>query len=145
MRLQNKVVIITGAASGIGRQTAVLFSQEGARVVIADLNEQGGKEIVEEIENAGGEAFFAKLDVSNREQSKQVVQETLDRFGKIDVLINNAGINQDALVSKMTEEQWDKVITIDLKGPFNCIQAVVDAMTEHGTGEIINVSSIVGL
>jgi len=145
MRVENKVVIITGAASGIGRQTALLFAREGAKVVVADLNEKGGREIVEEIKKAGGEAFFAKLDVCNREQSQEVVKETLDRYGKIDVLINNAGINQDALIQKMTEEQWDNVLTVDLKGPFNCIQAVVDAMTEHGTGEIINVSSIVGL
>ena len=145
MRVENKVVIITGAASGIGRQTALLFAREGAKVVVADLNEKGGREIVEEIRKAGGEAFFAKLDVCNREQSQEVVKETLDRYGKIDVLINNAGINQDALIHKMTEDQWDNVLTVDLKGPFNCIQAVVDAMTEHGTGEIINVSSIVGL
>ncbi|VVB52491.1 L-rhamnose 1-dehydrogenase (NADP(+)) [uncultured archaeon] len=145
MRLENKVVIITGAGSGIGRETAILFGKEGAKVVVADVNEKAGQETAEVIRKNGSDAFFAKLDVSDRKQSKEVVKDTLERYGKIDILINNAGIIQDALISKMTEDQWDKVITIDLKGPFNCIQAVVEAMTNHGTGEIINVSSIVGL
>ncbi len=145
MRLENKVVIITGAGSGIGRETAFLFAKEGAKVIATDVDEKAGSETVEEITKNGGDAFFAQLDITNREQSKQVVGDALDRYGKIDVLINNAGIIQDALVSKMTEEQWDKVIDVNLKGPFNCIQAVVEAMMEHGTGEIINVSSIVGL
>jgi 3-oxoacyl-[acyl-carrier protein] reductase len=143
--VRDKVVIITGGGSGIGRETALLFAKEGAKVVVADINETGGKETANDIENAGGKGFFAMLDVSNREQARDVVKETLDRYGKIDVLINNAGIIQDALITKMTEDQWDRVIDINLKGPFNCIQAVAEAMTEHGTGEIINVSSIVGL
>ncbi len=145
MRVENKVVIITGAGSGIGRETAFLFAKEGAKVVATDVDEKAGNGTVEEITKNGGDAFFAQLDITDREQSRQVVRDALDRYGKIDVLINNAGIIQDALVSKMTEEQWDKVIDVNLKGPFNCIQAVVEAMMEHGTGEIINVSSIVGL
>jgi len=145
LRLKDKVTMITGSGSGIGRWTALLFAKEGAKVVVCDVNEQGGQETVKTIIDSGGEAFFAKLDVSNREQVKNVVQETLNKYGKIDVLINNAGIIQDALVVKMTEEQWDRVININLKGPFNCIQAVVGAMMEKGGGEIINVSSIVGL
>ncbi len=145
MRLKDKVTIITGAGSGIGRGTALLFAGEGAKVVVADVNRKGGEDTVNEIRQNGGEAFFALLDISNREQIKIVVNETLDKYGKIDVLINNAGIIQDALVVKMTEEQWDRVISIDLKGPFNCIQAVVGSMIEKGGGEIINVSSIVGL
>ncbi len=145
MRVKDKVTIITGAGSGIGRGTALLFAGEGAKVVVADMNRKGGEETVNEIKQKGGEAFFAMLDVSNREQIKNVVDDTLDKYGKIDVLINNAGIIQDALVVKMTEEQWDRVISIDLKGPFNCIQAVVGSMIEKGGGEIINVSSIVGL
>jgi 3-oxoacyl-[acyl-carrier protein] reductase len=145
MKVKDKVTIITGAGSGIGRGTAMLFAGEGAKVVVADVNSKGGEETVNEIRQNGGEAFFALLDISNREQIKNVVKETLDKYGKIDVLINNAGIIQDALVVKMTEEQWDRVISIDLKGPFNCIQAVVGSMIEKGGGEIINVSSIVGL
>jgi 3-oxoacyl-[acyl-carrier protein] reductase len=144
MRLENKVVIITGAGSGIGRETALLFAKEGAKVVVADVNEKGGEETVAQIKT-NGDGFFVKLDVSNREQSKQMVKTTLEKYGKIDVLINNAGIVQDAFVSKMTEGQWDKVIDINLKGVFNCIQAVVEVMMNQGSGVIINTSSIVGL
>ncbi|CAG0983097.1 MAG: 2,5-dichloro-2,5-cyclohexadiene-1,4-diol dehydrogenase [Candidatus Methanoperedens nitroreducens] len=144
MRLENKVVIITGAGSGIGKETALLFAKEGAKVVVADVNEKGGEETVAEIKR-NGDGFFFKLDVSNREQSKQMAKTVLEKYGKIDVLINNAGIVQDAFVSKMTEQQWDKVIDINLKGVFNCIQAVVDIMMNQGSGVIINTSSIVGL
>lgn len=144
MRLENKVVIITGAGSGIGKETALLFAKEGAKVVVADVNEKGGEETVAEIKR-NGDGFFFKLDVSNREQSKQMAKTVLEKYGKIDVLINNAGIVQDAFVSKMTEQQWDKVIDINLKGVFNCIQAVVDIMMKQGSGVIINTSSIVGL
>lgn len=152
MRVKDKVVIITGAGSGIGRETAILFAKHGAKVVVTDVDEKAGKETVNEIikvfekdPDCKGDAFFTKLDISNREQTKQVVQEVLDRYGEVDVLINNAGIIQDALVTKMTEDQWDKVMNVDLKGPFQMIQAVVDSMIEHKIGEIINVSSIVGI
>jgi len=145
MRLENKVVIITGAGSGIGRDSALLFAKEGAKVVVADVNEKGGEETATQIRKNGGESFFVKLDVTNREQSKNMVKSTIEKYERIDVLINNAGINQDALVYKMTEEQWDRVIDINLKGVFNCTQAVVEQMISQGTGVIINTSSIVGL
>jgi 3-oxoacyl-[acyl-carrier protein] reductase len=145
MRVKDKVVIITGGGSGIGKETGILFAKEGAKVVVADVNEKAGAETVDAIKNAGGEAFFARLDVSNREQSKQVVKDTIAKYSRVDVLINNAGIIQDALVVKMTEEQWDKVIDINLKGPFNCIQAVVEQMISQGSGVILNISSIVAL
>jgi len=144
MRLENKVAVITGAGSGIGKETSLLFAKEGAKVVVADMNERAGEETVEEIKKYG-EGFFVKLDVSNREQAKQMVKITLEKYGKIDVLINNAGIVQDAFLSKMTEEQWDKVINVNLKGVFNCSQAVVEVMMNQGNGVIINTSSIVGL
>lgn len=144
MRLEGKVAIVTGAASGIGKETALLFSREGAKVVVADVYEKGGEETVAEIKKTG-EGFFVKLDVCNREQTKQMVKSTIERYGKIDVLINNAGIAQDALLLKMTEEQWNRVIDINLKGAFNCTQAVVEVMINQGHGVIVNVSSVVGL
>lgn len=152
MNVKNKVVLITGAGSGIGRETAIMFVKNGARVVVTDVDEKGGKETIDEIvkilaedPDNKGDSFFTKLDTSNREQTRQVAKEVIERYGEIDVLINNAGIIQDALVTKMTEEQWDKVINVDLKGPFQMIQAVIDNMIEHNIGEIINVSSIVGV
>jgi 3-oxoacyl-[acyl-carrier protein] reductase len=152
MRVKNKVVLITGAGSGIGRETALTFARHGAKVAVTDVDEKGGNETVAEIvkifaENPDnpGDAFFAKLDTSNREQTKQVAKEVIEKYGEIDVLVNNAGIVKDALVTKMTEEQWDRVLDVDLKGPFNMIQSVVDTMIEHKIGEIINVSSVVGV
>lgn len=145
MRIKDKVVLITGSASGIGKETALLFAREGGKLVVADVNDKAGEETAEEIRKNGGDAFFAHLDVSNREQVKQVVKDTISKYGRIDVLINNAGIIQDALVVKMTEEQWDRVININLKGPFNCIQGVVEQMITQGSGVIINISSVVAL
>jgi 3-oxoacyl-[acyl-carrier protein] reductase len=144
MRLKNKVVIITGAGAGIGKETALLFSKEGAKVVVADIDEKTGKETVAEI-NKTGDSLFFKLDVTNREQIRQMVEETLRTYRRIDVLINNAGIVQDALIRKMTEKQWDRVIDINLKGVFNCIQGVVNVMIDQGKGVILNASSVVGL
>lgn len=152
MKVQGKVILITGAGSGIGRETALTFAKNGAKVVVTDVDEKGGKETVEQIvkilaedPDNKGDAFFTKLDTSNREQTKQVAKDVIDKYGEIDVLINNAGIIQDALINKMTEENWDRVMNVDLKGPFNTIQAVVDNMIQHNIGVIINVSSIVGV
>ncbi len=145
MKLENKVAIITGGGSGIGKETALLFAEEGAKVVVADINEKSGMEVVSEIERAGGEGLFFKLDTSIREQSKEMAGYVFNKYGRIDVLINNAGIVQDALILKMTEEHWDRVIDVNLKGAFNCIQAVVEIMINQGKGVIINTSSIVGL
>jgi 3-oxoacyl-[acyl-carrier protein] reductase len=145
MRLENKIVIITGAASGIGREIAILFAKEGAKVVVADVNEKGGEELVARIKDDGGDGFFTLLDVSDREQSRKMVEAAMEKYGKIDVLINNAGITQDAFLSKMTADQWDRVIEVDLTGVFNCIQAVVGVMLKQENGVIINASSISGL
>jgi 3-oxoacyl-[acyl-carrier protein] reductase len=144
MRLNGKVAIITGAGAGIGKETALLFSREGAKIVIADIDEKSGKE-TEALIKKTGEGFFFKLDVTNREQIKSMVEETLRKYSRIDILINNAGIVSDARIIKMTEVQWDRVININLKGVFNCIQAVVNIMIEQGEGAIINASSVVGL
>ncbi|NLR75974.1 3-oxoacyl-ACP reductase FabG [Leeia aquatica] len=145
MRLQGKVSIITGAANGIGRATAVKFAAEGAKVVACDLNTAALATLVDEIKAAGGEAISFPVDVTNKEQIAAMVSGTVSAYGRIDTLVNNAGIVMDARLQKMTEEQFDKVIDINLKGVYNCTKAVVDLMVEQGSGVILNASSIVGL
>jgi len=145
MRLENKVAMITGAGSGIGRETALLFAKEGAKVAITGRTAEKLEEVCNEIHENGGEAIFKTGDVSKREDMNDVVNTAMNEFGRIDILINNAGVNKDALVTKMTKEQWNGVIEVDLTGAFNCIQAVVDVMIKQGNGVIINASSISGI
>jgi 3-oxoacyl-[acyl-carrier protein] reductase len=144
MRLKDKIAIITGAGSGIGRQTALLFANEGAKVIVADIDTKSGQETVSMIEKTG-EGYYVKVDVTKREELKQTIEQILKKYNRIDILINNAGIAKDALILKMTEQQWDYVIDINLKGCFNCIQAVTETMIKQGNGVIINASSVVGL
>ena len=145
MKLDNKVAIVTGAGSGIGKETALLFSKEGAKVVVADINEKSGKDTLDDIEQSGGEGIYLTVDISSKEQDKDMAEKVIVKYGRIDILVNNGGINKDSLFSKMTEEQWDKVIDVNLKGTYNCAQAVMDIMVTQHNGVIINVSSIVGL
>jgi len=144
MRLEDKVAIITGAGSGIGRATAILFSKEGAKVVVADLSEEGGKETVKEIKNQGGEAIFVKTDVSKKEDVERMKNECLEKFGKIDILVNNAGILKFSALHETPEEDWDKIIDVNLKSVFLCSKAVIPEMLKQGKGKIINVASIAG-
>ena len=144
LRLENKVVIITGGGQGIGKATARRFAEEGAKLAIVDVNEQAGKAVADELSEQA-EAVFLKVDVSKRNQAQQLAQAVHDHFGRIDVLINNAGILRDAQLLKMTEEQFDAVIAVNLKGAFNCTQAVAPFMVEQGSGRIVNASSVVGL
>jgi 3-oxoacyl-[acyl-carrier protein] reductase len=145
MRLQDKVSIITGAARGIGKGTAVRFAKEGAKVVVCDFDEAAGVQTVADITAAGGDAIFVKVDVTNRDQINAVVAATMEKYGRIDVLINNAGITADATLGKMTEEQWDRVININLKGVFQFTQAVIPHMVQQGSGRVITASSVVGI
>lgn len=147
MRLQDKVAIITGAGQGIGRQTAITFAREGAKVVVADVNEATAGTVVDEIVAAGGAAMAIAVDVSKAESVNAMVQKTVEwGGGRIDALINNAGITADARLQKMTEEQWDRVINVNLKGVWLCGKAVSAIMTtQKGGGSIVNASSIVGL
>ncbi|HJX22952.1 MAG TPA: 3-oxoacyl-ACP reductase FabG [Candidatus Bathyarchaeia archaeon] len=149
MRLQNKVAVITGGGSGIGKETAKLFLHEGAKVAIFDVFTGNVEKVYRDMGFAKDTEIVNTLcvtaDITNREQVRSAVDATLQRFGKIDILVNNAGIIMDALVQKMTEEQWDKVIHVDLTGSFNCIQAVVDHMLQRGGGSIVNVSSVSGI
>lgn len=145
MRLKDKVVIITGSGRGIGRETALLFAQEGAKVVVSDVDVSSGEQTVTDIKKSGGTAIFVKTDVSKRAEAQALIDATVKQFGRIDVLVNNAGILRDATLVKMTEEQFDQVIAVNLKGTFNCAQAVAPVMVNQGKGKIINVSSVVGL
>lgn len=145
MKLRNKVAIITGSARGIGKSTAVKFAQEGAKVVICDVNIDQVNETVEEIKALGAEVIGLKVDVTNRDEVSAMVKATLDSFGRIDCLVNNAGITADNTLLKMTEAEWDRVINVNLKGVFNCGQAVTEVMIKQGSGVILNATSVVGL
>ena len=140
-RLKDKVAIITGAAKGIGFATAKRFAQEGAKVIIVDIGSEAIKAAVDQIPGAEGHV----MNVTDRASIQSVVDEIIQRHGRIDILINNAGITQDARLIKMTEAQFDTVIDVNLKGVFNCTQLVVPHMLEAGSGAIVNASSVVGL
>ncbi|WP_284035578.1 beta-ketoacyl-ACP reductase [Neobacillus sp. 114] len=139
MKLEGKVAIITGGAGGLGKDTSLLFASEGAHVVVADYNKSLAEETAKEVDGIG-----LGVDVSTRDQVDRMVNEVIEQFGRIDILINNAGITMDSSLVKMTQEQWDQVISINQTGVFHCTQAVVPHMIKEGYGRIINTSSIVG-
>ena len=145
MKLKGKVSIITGAASGIGQATAVKFVKEGAIVAVCDVNLEAAQATVAKLQAAGGEAVAYLVNVTDKAQIASMVADVKTRYGRIDVLVNNAGIVMDAQLTKMTDEQFDTVIDINLKGVYNCARAVVDTMVEQGSGVILNASSVVGL
>ena len=147
MRLEHRVAIITGAANGIGLATAKRFTAEGARVVIADLKRDQIDAAVAECNavRAGGNAVGIIVDVTQRASVDAMVQSVMQQCGRIDILVNNAGITKDARLVKMTEVEFETVIDVNLKGVFNCAQAVVPGMIAQGSGVILNASSIVGL
>lgn len=145
MRLKDKISIITGAGTGIGRATAIKFAKEGGKVIVADLNEVGMEETVSNIVEFGGEAICFKVDITNKLEISKMVDEIMERYGRIDVLVNNAGIIDDGQLYKMTDEQFDKVIDVNLKGTYNTARAVVDIMKKQNAGVILNASSIVGI
>jgi NAD(P)-dependent dehydrogenase (short-subunit alcohol dehydrogenase family) len=144
MRLEGKVIIITGSGSGIGRATAELFAQEGAKVVVAEYNAEAGQKTVDAIKTAGGEALFIAVDVSDSAQVQHMVQTTLDAFGGIDILFNNAGTLIWGTVLDTEEESWNQLMNINLNGTFLCSKAVLPHMIKGGGGSIINASSSTG-
>lgn len=145
-RLENKVAIITGGAQGIGKSIAVKLASEGANVVLVDVNLDVANQTAKEIETQFSVSTLVfKADVSNYKEVEEFVNAVIEKFNKIDILVNNAGITKDNLILRMTEEEWDKVLDINLKGAFNCIKAVSKFMMKQRSGRIINIASVVGL
>lgn len=144
-RLENKVALVTGAGQGIGYAIAKRFAAEGATVVVIDVMQDKIQAVVAELTAGGARAMPATCDVTQRAQVDATVKAVLDAYGQIDILCNNAGITRDARLVKMTEEQFDQVIAVNLKGVFNMTQAVAPHMVERGYGRIITTSSVVGL
>ena len=151
MRLKDRVTVITGGAAGIGRATAERFAEEGAKVIICDVNREAGEDAVQGL---GPDATFYLVDVTQRQAVQMWMQDVLDKYGRVDVLINNAGILRDGLLVKikngnvikqMSESDFDLVVAVNLKGVFNCTQAVVPGMIRQGGGVILNATSVVGM
>jgi NAD(P)-dependent dehydrogenase (short-subunit alcohol dehydrogenase family) len=142
MPLAGRVALVTGAGSGIGEATARRFAAEGALVVVNDVAGDRARAVATAIGKDGGKAAAVEADVTRRDEVERVVAGIVAEHGRLDVLINNAGINRDAMSHKMTEEQWDQVLTVNLKGTFLCAQAVLPRMRERGWGRVVNTSSI---
>jgi NAD(P)-dependent dehydrogenase (short-subunit alcohol dehydrogenase family) len=142
--LQDKVAIITGAGSGIGKATAILFAKEGAKVVVSDINEEHGKGAAEEIRKSGGDAFYVKADSSRPEDNENLVAQTIQKYGRLDIAVNNAGIGGPlAATGEYPIDGWQKVIGINLSGVFYGLRYQIPAMLEKG-GSIVNIASILG-
>jgi 3-oxoacyl-[acyl-carrier protein] reductase len=144
-KINNRVAIITGGAAGIGAATAIRFANEGAKVVIWDLDENRGNELAKQLTSQGLSAVFHKVNTSNYQEVESAAKQVFEAYGSIDILINNAGITRDATLKKMTPEQWQQVIDVNLTGVFYCAKIISDYMVEKGYGRIINTSSVVAL
>lgn len=144
MMLKDRKAIVTGAGQGIGRSIALKMAQEGADVVIAEMNPHTGNQTKKEVEALGRKALFFPVDVADQRQVKGMVEEVLKKWGKIDILVNNAGFDRGGTLLKVKEEDWDAVLDVHLKGTMNCIQAVALHMIENRYGKIVNISSIYG-
>ena len=145
-RIEDKVVIVTGGALGIGRETSLLLAKEGAKVAVADLRDDEGRELIKEIIQSGGVAKFWHLDVSDEKQVENVYNEVVKEFGKLDATVNNAGIaGADKPTHELTEKEWDAVMNVNVKGVFFCTKYAIPHMKKGGSGSIINLSSIYGI
>ena len=146
MRLKDKIAVVTGASRGVGRAIAVAYAREGANVVVNYAsNEAAADQVVREIEALGRKAVKIQGDVARKEEATAVIQVAKDHFGRLDILVNNAGFSKPAMLLKMTEEQWDQVVDLHLKGAFLCTQAAAQIMKEQKSGKMINVTSVAGL
>ena len=144
MRLKGRKAIVTGAGQGIGRSIALKMAQEGAEVVIAEMNPDTGNQTVREIEALGGKALLISVDVANLKHVRAMVGQVLEAWKRIDILVNNAGFDRPGNLLKVKEEDWDAVLGVHLKGTLNCIQAIAPHMIENGYGKIVNLSSVWG-
>ena len=144
-RLEDKVAIITGGADGIGKATAELFAAEGAKVAIWDLNTEKGEALVKQLKANDGEAIFVRVNTADMAAVEKAAAIVMEKYGRIDILLNNAGITRDASMKKMSEDQWQQVIDVNLSGVFYCTKAVSPFMLENGYGRIISTSSVVAL
>ena len=146
MLLKEKVAIVTGGGQGIGKAIAQRLAQHEAQVVVCDIDEALAKDVAVELQSAHGHSCMGlKVDVGDFEQFKALAETVLEKFGKIDILVNNAGITRDQLLMRMSDEEWDQVLKINLKGAFNGCRAIVRSMTKQRCGRIINISSVVGI
>ncbi|MBI4562455.1 MAG: 3-oxoacyl-ACP reductase FabG [Candidatus Rokubacteria bacterium] len=144
MKLKDRVAIVTGSGSGIGRAIALAMVREGARIAVVDLNEVGAQETVKEIQKEGGQAHPYRADVTHRAQIEAMVADVVKRWGAVHILVNNAGWDKVEPFIKSTEETWDKVLGINLKGPIICTRAVLDEMIKNGYGKIVSIASDAG-
>jgi len=144
VKLKDRVAIVTGAARGIGKAISLIFVREGAKVALVDIEKERLETLKDEIKIKKGEALALSCDITKSHDVKEMVNQVRQKFGRIDILVNNAGIIRRGTIETVTEEDWDRVIEVNLKGTFNCCKAVVEIMKQQGYGKIINVSSIAG-
>lgn len=142
---QNKVVIVTGSSRGIGKSIALAYAKDGANVVVSGRTMDALESVVKEIEALGVKALAVQADVANANDAAELIKQTIDTFGQIDVLVNNAGITRDNLLMRLSEEDWDAVLDTNLKGSFNCIKAATKPMMKKRSGSIINITSVIGV
>ena len=142
MRLKDKVALITGGGSGIGAAVARRFAQEGAKIAIGDVDVEGAEKVASEIKDAGGEALICKADVRKRDEVEAMVDHVLREYGRLDILINNAGVTRDSLCARMSEEDWNFVVDVNLKGTFLCSKAAFRPMRKQRYGKIVNTASV---
>ncbi|MFH1359628.1 MAG: 3-oxoacyl-[acyl-carrier-protein] reductase [Candidatus Omnitrophota bacterium] len=145
MQLKDQVTLITGSARGIGKEIAITFAREGATVIISDVNAQMAQATSEELSQKGSPSDYFTCDVTNTQSVTEMVNKILDKYKRVDILVNNAGITKDNLLLRMSEEEWDAVLKVNLKGVFNCTKAVSKPMLKAKKGKIINIASIIGI
>lgn len=144
-QFEGKVAIVTGAGSGIGKATALLYASNGAKTIVSDINEAHGQAVVDEIKSKGGEAFFIKADVGNPADCERLVKDTVKQYGKLDIAVNNAGIaGESNPVGDYSLDSWNRVININLNSVFYCLKYEIEAMLANGGGAVVNVASILG-